>query len=189
MVQLVTSHSPYETQMQGITVLACIARVQHLWYMVHNTACNHYELLHVHLMGNYRHFIDCYNVTKISLILTWICYLIVRKSFKHQLQFMVTFWNKHINNYISKTLAALRCLLLGKASSLVAAFGSESSTYTHPLCFLRTACFGASGVGGGVTSSGIAEEHVGVWTVFFWFIGHWNEWSCWWFFTRCKWSF
>ena len=33
------------------------------------------------------------------------------------------------------------------------------------MCFLRTACFGASGVGGGVARSGIDKEHVGVWTV------------------------
>ena len=94
-------------------------------------------------------------------MLTWICYLIVRESLQTPAA-IYGYILKQTNNYISKTLAALRCLLLGKASSLVAALGSESSTYTHPLCFLRTACFDASGVGGGVARSGIDNEHVGV---------------------------
>ena len=66
--------------------------------------------------------------------------------------------HKHINNHISKSLAAFLCLLSGKTSSLGVSLGSESSTYTHPLCFLRAACFGASGVGGGVTGQELIKN-------------------------------
>lgn len=102
---------------------------------------------------------------------------------------MVIFWNKYINNYILKIFVVLCCFLLGKVFLLVIVFGFEFFIYIYFLCFLCIVCFGVSGVGGGVISLGIVEEYVGVWIVFFWFIGYWNECSCWWFFIRCKWSF